>query len=96
VPEAEVDSPTRPSRARKPTKYAQDILSGKGSATGIASRPRYPAGLQVPSEDDAANVVVANADDEADSAMVAALANAEGIEPQSLEEAKRQPDWPQW
>jgi hypothetical protein len=43
------DSATsHPQRIRKPTQYICDLRKGHGSATGLASRPAIPAGLQTP------------------------------------------------
>jgi hypothetical protein len=44
----EVAPTARPQRIRKPTQYVRDLLDGHGSATGFASRPIIPTGLQAP------------------------------------------------
>jgi hypothetical protein len=52
---------------------------------------RQARSLQVPP-----NVVPEVQEDVAGLALAAATSKVEGLEPQSLAEAKRHPDWPRW
>ena len=88
---------SRPQRTRKPTQYVRDLLEGHGSATGLASRPAAPAGLQVPAPSEVRPEIEGESGEEnADFVLVVDATGAEALEPKSLAEAKRRPDWPEW
>jgi hypothetical protein len=99
-PEISLETKTRPIRTRQPTRYIKDIREGKGSATGFSTKSqsaKFPAGLQIPTTDDAANFTqLEEAGGVEEAAFGSSLAEAEGIEPQSLSEAMKRPDWPKW
>jgi len=90
--------PPRPQRNRKPTQYVCDVLEGHGSATGYTSRPAIPTGLQIPSTSGTGAEIEGENGEEnaADVVMVVDATDAEPLEPKSLAEAKRCPDWEQW
>jgi hypothetical protein len=97
VPDIPAVMPSRPQRTRKPTQYVRDVLEGRGTATGLASRPAIPTGIQVPPTSQEDEIEGENADENAaESVMVVDVTDAEALEPRSLAEAKRRPDWPQW
>jgi hypothetical protein len=83
------DTP-RPQRIRKPSQYVQD-LRGSGSATGLPNRNAMPVGLQVPVEP-----IHENADVEEELTLLVDAGDIEPLEPKSLAEARRQPNWPDW
>jgi hypothetical protein len=88
------EPPTRPARTRKSTRYIQDILDGKGSATGLRNKPKLPVGLQVPESTDGDEAEEAGGVIEL--AMAAGMADVEGLEPRTLAEAQKRPDWLEW
>jgi Reverse transcriptase (RNA-dependent DNA polymerase) len=86
-----------PTHDRRPTQYIRDILQGKGSTTGFISRPNpadLPAGLQAPESHAAITFEAVDGEDEY--ILIAMTAEVEAIEPQTLAEAKRSPDWLHW
>ena len=100
-PAAESRPESRPQRVRKPTQYVLDVLRGRGTATGLAARPVMPPGLQYvePSLNVDKEQRVEGEDREEDAAevvMVVDVTDAEALEPKSLAEAKRRPDWVEW
>jgi hypothetical protein len=102
APMPEVEPQRRSSRTRKPSQYIRDIQAGKGSAQG-KNRPELPRGMTVP---EATIEEVAEEEDGNDHgqleevipgvAMAAKMAEAHGLEPVSLAEAMKSPDWPRW
>jgi len=100
VPDIPAVVPSRPQRSRKPTQYIRDVLEGRGSATGYASRPAIPVGIRVPSVSEGVaeeEIEGENGDENAaELVMVVDVTDAEALEPRSLAEAKRSPDWPEW
>jgi transposase InsO family protein len=95
TPEVDQEAPGRPKRIRKPSKYVQRLQEGEGSADGRPNRPRIPTGVQIEEihpedEEDAADR------GGVEHAMAAAIADAEALDPLSLEEARRRSDWKRW
>ena len=78
-------------RVRKPSKKIIDLLEGEGSWS-LKSKKKLAPGIQQPSEDWAASV----GDFEEELAFAAETSNAEALEPRSLAEARKRPDWPLW
>jgi hypothetical protein len=86
--ESEVESVGK--RVRKPSKKVAELLGGGGSWS-TASRPTLAPGVQQPS-DWTASV----SEWEEEYALAVETSNAEALEPRSLAEAKKRPDWPLW
>ena len=96
------DAPAK--RTRKPSQRVLDMISGKAPILkGIrlpAQAPVLEEGVE-PDGESATNLLMAILEDEDDTAELSAAlaeftAEAEALEPTSLAEAKRRPDWPQW
>lgn len=69
----------------------KDLLAGEGTADGRSTLPR---GLQVPIDRPEPQPVL---EEEVDGiAMAAKMSDAHGLEPRTINEAKRSPNWPQW
>ena len=80
----------RPTRVRMPSRVVRDILEGR------AADSELPRGVRVQdvSEEDAVEDLL---QEEVDGvAMAAAHSQEEGLDPTSLAEAKRRPEWPRW
>jgi len=73
----------RSSRIKKPSQYVKDLQSGE-FVTG--SDEKFPTGLQVPELEEPISGL----------AMATAMGEASGLEPRSLAEAKKRPDWLRW
>ena len=98
----------RPVRNRKPAPVLRDLLEGVTAASSRRSDPRIPVGTQLPggfgeeTEEaggawSAENAFEALEDSEwLEHVLVAEIAAAEALEPYTLAEAKRRPDWPLW
>ncbi|OSX62683.1 hypothetical protein POSPLADRAFT_1123125, partial [Postia placenta MAD-698-R-SB12] len=89
-----------PMHVHQPSQRIRDILAGKGSASSRASPTNILKGVQLPAE-----LVPKEADADASGvldeeiggvAMAAQMADIEGLDPRSLEEAKQRPEWPRW
>ena len=80
-------------RVRKPSKKIADLLGGMGSWS-TQSRPMLAPGVQQPSNDWATSVVDVGCEEE--HAFAAETSSAEALEPRSLAEAQKRPDWPLW
>ncbi len=80
----------RSSRIRQPSHYVRDLQSGKFVTGDRASA--IPRGIQAPNND----VIPEMVEDVNALALAAATSDVEGMEPSSLAEAKRRPDWPRW
>ena len=78
-------------RVRKPTKKIADLLGGQGSWS-TASKPKLAPGVQQPTDDWTA--CVEECSDEY--AFAAETSSAEALEPRTLAEAQKRPDWPLW
>lgn len=96
----------RPVRNRKPAPVLRDLLQGVTSASSRRSDPHIPVGTQLPGgfgeeTEEAGGAWSAAFEALEDSEwlehiLVAEIAAAEAIEPCTLAEAKRRPDWPLW
>ena len=88
----------RPQCTHNPSQYIRDILAGVGSATGPNTCSGLPPGVQAPSldgntsKDDGRSLE----DVVEEVGMAAAVIEAIGLEPRSVEEARKRPDWPRW
>ena len=98
VPEAPVSDAPDTSDAeasekciRKPTKKISDLLGGRGSWS-TAGKPKLAPRVQQPTDDWTASV--SECDDEY--TFVAETSNAEALEPWTLSEAQKRPDWSLW
>lgn len=91
---APVPPSSRPTRIRKPSAKLKAILAGE-SAT-----QKPPRGVVMPTVPDEAQDERAVEDlftEEINGvAMAAQMADVEGLDPRSLEEARRRPEWPRW
>jgi hypothetical protein len=99
-------------RIRKPSQRILDIINGKGTSTHRPSDPPIPRGIQLPTPPEVVEeavfegegaaeqlMAILEADDdpaELAMALVEFTAEAEALEPTSLADAKRRPDWPRW
>ena len=98
----------RPKRSRKPSRTLRDLMEGVGVSSTRRADPQFTAGTQLPGgfgeEGEQAWGVwsVENAFDELEDSewleyiLAAEVAEAEALEPRTLAEAKRRPDWPLW
>lgn len=78
-------------RLQKPSQYVRDVLAGKSAEKSL------PKGVRGPDKDSASPDAKAEMVKEILGVAIAAeMADAEGLELRSLEEAKRRPDWPRW
>ncbi|KAJ3741612.1 hypothetical protein DFH05DRAFT_1578878, partial [Lentinula detonsa] len=107
VPQQRDPSPPHSHRIRKPSQRVRDILEGRGRSSARLQDPDVPMGVQLPTvpeapvpaeefegEDEAALAMLL--EDETflvEYAMVAETSELESLEPRSLTEAKRRPDW---
>ena len=73
----------RSTRSKQLSQYVKDLVSGEFT-TG--SKERFPKGLQVPEIEEEITGL----------AMLARMSEACGLEPRSLNEAMKSPDWPRW
>ncbi|KZT66427.1 hypothetical protein DAEQUDRAFT_651597, partial [Daedalea quercina L-15889] len=78
----------RISHVQKPSQKASDILVGRGADKNV------PRGVQVPKEDTPTESDLI--EEVSGAAMAAYIADIKGLDPRSLEEAKRRPEWPRW
>ncbi|KZT68539.1 hypothetical protein DAEQUDRAFT_648157, partial [Daedalea quercina L-15889] len=88
VPDSPPPAP-RPVRVRRPMQKVADILAGESGDT------RVPRGVQAPTED-ASKDEPELVETIHGAAMAAHIAETEGLDPRSLEEAKRRPEWLRW
>ena len=89
---AELVAPPAPRavRIRKPSAKVSDILEGKSADKDVPRGVQLPLPeLVIPTEADLTEEV-------SGMAMAAQIADVEGLDPRSLEEAKRRPEWPRW
>ncbi|KAF8230914.1 hypothetical protein L208DRAFT_1137823, partial [Tricholoma matsutake] len=99
-PEAPPEDEAPARRIRKPSQHIQDILSGRGVTSAQPSDPQLSSGIQLPTAEfegegiaDWKMAAFLTAADFAEYAMAAETSNVEALEPWSLAEAKRCPDW---
>ena len=98
----------RPQRNRKPSRTLRELAEGVGVTSTRRNAPRFTPGTQLPGgfgeEGEEAGGVwaVENAFDELEDSqwlehiLATETADAEALEPRSLAEAKRRPDWALW
>ena len=88
----------RPQCTHNLSQYMRDILSGVGSATGHNTCSGLPPGVQAPSLDENMSKGDGKTLDNIveELGMAAAVAEAIGLKPRSVEEARKHPDWPKW
>ena len=85
------DAEATAKRVRRPSRKISDLLEGKG-LWSTAGRSMLAPGVQQPSND-----WIASVEECVDEyALAAETSNAEALEPRSLAEAQKQPDWPLW
>jgi transposase InsO family protein len=95
----------RGQRVRKESDYLRRLRAGEGNITGKTDAPKIPRGVQVVHErPETAALAELESDnwemvdiglEGARSALVAAMAEADALEP-TYEEAKKRSDWPMW
>jgi len=99
----------RSTRIRMPSRIVRDLQAGEGVVHSGTNAPRIAPGLQVPetfAEDPVEAGGVWTVDDGLPAMhedfkgmefiFAAEMADAEGLEPRTLTEAKCRPDWPSW
>ena len=85
----------RSRRVRQKSDYIKRIESGEGTADNRPSKADLPKGIQIESEIQE----IEGEPEERGSveyAMAAAIAEAEAMDPKTINEARRRPDWPKW
>lgn len=109
-PPADDPAPASTRRDRKPSQRVRDILEGRGRSSNKPRDPIIPTGVQLSTvrEDPATVAEELEGEDEdwvlllededflTEYAMVLETLDSEALEPHSLAEAKRRPDWPLW
>ncbi|GLB45851.1 putative reverse transcriptase (RNA-dependent DNA polymerase) [Lyophyllum shimeji] len=98
VPPAANDE-VRAKRVQKPSERVKDLLEGRGVTLARPSDPNITRVVEEPTRvlegEGEADWMMA-ADFAEEYAMAAEIGDAEALEPRSLAEAKRCPDWPLW
>lgn len=108
VPSPEPTPTTR--HERKPSQRVRDLLEGRGRSSNRPQDPNIPKGVQLSNirEDPATVAEELEGEDEdwallledddflTEYAMVLETSDSEALEPNTLAEAKRRPDWPLW
>ena len=99
---ADVEEPAaRSQRIRKPSAYVKQLQSGSFTSDGRRNQPFFPKGLQTANEWEA-DTGAAGMDEDIveigcmEFAMAAVIAEAEALDPATLEEARRRKDWSKW
>ena len=104
VPE---DTP-REQRVRKPSQRILDLINGRAVHSNRRNDPILARGIQAPTAptivertefegEGSAEQIMSLMDDEFEElAMVSEISEAEGLDPSSLADAKRHPDWLDW
>ena len=86
--------PNRPQQSRKPSAYVKQLQSGEAITHNVRRYAGIPKGLQAPTsapvQEESTNVA------EIESALAAAISDAEGMDPLTLEECQSRSDWPKW
>ena len=104
------DEPPTEKRVRKPSQCVADLLEGHGRTSNCPSDPVVTPGIQAPIIIAEEPNRVLEGEGQSDwmmwadfttnlveeYAMAAEIGDAEALEPQTLAEAKRCPDWPLW
>ncbi|KIY52373.1 hypothetical protein FISHEDRAFT_10566, partial [Fistulina hepatica ATCC 64428] len=93
TPPAPVIPPPRHStRLRQPSQYVRDLLEGTTTASGSSSV--LPPGIRIHQPEPISDETVRNNEPDITSTVfMAAMSVADALEPLSLAEAQRQPDW---
>ncbi|KZT68601.1 hypothetical protein DAEQUDRAFT_644385, partial [Daedalea quercina L-15889] len=78
----------RPVRICKPSQRVSDMLAGKGADKTV------PRGIPLPKENAPTAVIAELVEEITGAAMAAHVADAEGLDPRSINEARRRPEWP--
>ncbi|EGN94867.1 hypothetical protein SERLA73DRAFT_77600 [Serpula lacrymans var. lacrymans S7.3] len=100
-PPPPIAAPHQSTCIHQPTQYVHDLLQGKGSISGNNQAPTLPRGIQV-TIDNLNRSDEEERDDETlrdlaqNIAMVARMADLHGVEPRTVEEARKRPDWDKW
>ena len=81
------DPEPREKRFRKPSQQVQDILEGRGES------PKVARGVQLPTQKVEGEKLAEYVDEYA---LAAEIGDTEALEPRSLAEAKKRPDWHLW
>jgi Reverse transcriptase (RNA-dependent DNA polymerase)/gag-polypeptide of LTR copia-type/Integrase core domain/GAG-pre-integrase domain/Zinc knuckle len=91
-------------RTRKPSQRVQDLIDGRAVHSNRRNDPVLARGIQAPTEpiaeriefegEGSAEQIMALMDEEL--AMVLEMSEAEGLDPSSLADAMRRPDWLDW
>ena len=94
-------STARTQRIRKPSNYVKSLQDGTFTTGARRNQPLLPTGLQTAGDAEANTGAVGIDEDfvglgSVEFAMAGAVAEAEALEPMSLEEARRRKDWPHW
>ena len=98
--------PTTSRRLRVPSRLVRDLLEGRGTTSARPSDPAVATGIQLPPlvENDPEHILegegmsdwIMNIDVIDEYSLVAEISDFEALEPRSLAEAKRRPDWELW
>ncbi|KAG5715707.1 hypothetical protein E4T56_gene198 [Termitomyces sp. T112] len=106
-----VDAPTcQSTRIVQPSHHVLDLISGQGKTSNRSSDPVIAKGVQLPKptvKRELASELIGEVDADwmmliddgsflEEYALAAEIADAEGLEPRSVAEAKRRPDWKLW
>ena len=78
---------------RWPSQHIRRLRSGEGTTDRRVGRVQRIPGLSTLDEHEAGTTAEETKEI---LMMVTAIADAEGLDPQSLKEAKTRPDWPRW
>ena len=85
----------RSHRIRIPGRYVRDIQNGIGTVDDRPGRNNLPQGIRIPETTVQIEGEQENTE-QIEHAMATAVSEIEAIDPQSLEEAMRRPDWKKW
>jgi hypothetical protein len=107
IPDAPVPVPqARPQRVHKASQRTFDLLEGKGSTSARSADPQIPQGVRLPVPVPEERELEGEGEDELNAifdddflmeyALATEMSRAEALEPRTLAEAKRGPDWPRW
>ncbi|PIL29342.1 hypothetical protein GSI_09393 [Ganoderma sinense ZZ0214-1] len=91
LPPAQPEPPRQP-RTRPPSRKVRDILEGKAADCALPRGVRAGAAPKVNTPKAAPELE----EEISGAAMAAQMADTEGLDPRSLEEARRHPEWPRW
>jgi hypothetical protein len=86
----------RSSRARTESAYVRRLASGEGAVSQYSRDGSFPRGLRLPTKNEEVEADLMGAAMEEVHELAAAMAEAEGIEPVTLKEARGLPEWSEW